>query len=140
LIVFREGKPVAVRPGLANDFQLDFFLEETLPDVLEPTFDEDGVKLLPLPEETMVQEKEVSKATQASNNKKDAVVADENSLTMVQEAITPVLEDLDESQELIDCTTAEECWERVEQTIWQNRTVIPALDGVLLPSRSYGSP
>jgi thioredoxin 1 len=143
LIVFREGKPVAVRPGLANDFQLDFFLEETLPDVLEPTFDEDGIKLLPLPEETMVREnaeKKVSKAMQASNNKEDAVVADENSLTMVQESITPGLEDLDESQELIDCTTAEECWERVEQTIWQNRTVIPALDGVLLPSRSYGSP
>jgi len=61
LIVFREGKPVAIRPGMTNEFQLDSFLEKTLPDVLEPTFDEDGVKIVPLPEETMVQKKEVVK-------------------------------------------------------------------------------
>ena len=56
LIVFREGKPIAVRPGFANEFQLDDFLEKTLPDVLERTFDENGVKMIPMyPEIAMVQ-------------------------------------------------------------------------------------
>lgn len=142
LIVFREGKPVAVRPGLANDFQLDFFLEQTLPDVLEPTFDEDGIKMLPLPEMTMVQdnaEKEV-KVAGAPSTKEEDIVAAEESVSSIQEAIAPELGDLDQGQELIDCKTAEECWERVEQVIWQNRTVVPALDGILLPSRSVVSP
>eukprot|EP00804_Cyclotella_cryptica_P020324 CCRYP_014070-RA/>CCRYP_014070-RA protein AED:0.03 eAED:0.03 QI:314/1/1/1/1/1/2/522/209 len=45
LILYREGEPIAVRPGFANEFQLDDWLEKTLPDVLERTFDENGVKL-----------------------------------------------------------------------------------------------
>lgn len=128
--------------GLANDFQLDFFLEQTLPDVLEPTFDEDGIKMLPLPEMTMVQdnaEKEV-KVAGAPSTKEEDIVAAEESVSSIQEAIAPELGDLDQGQELIDCKTAEECWERVEQVIWQNRTVVPALDGILLPSRSVVSP
>lgn len=47
LIVYREGKPIAVRPGFANEFQLDDWLERTLPDVLERTFDENGLKIEP---------------------------------------------------------------------------------------------
>jgi hypothetical protein len=47
LIVYREGIPVAVRPGFANEFQLDDWLETTLPDVLERTFDENGLKMEP---------------------------------------------------------------------------------------------
>jgi thioredoxin 1 len=49
LVVFRDGSPVAMRPGFANEFQLDDFLERTLPDVLERTFDERGVKMIGLP-------------------------------------------------------------------------------------------
>lgn len=49
LLVFRDGRPVAVRKGFANEFQLDYFLEGALPDVLERTFDEDGIKMVPLP-------------------------------------------------------------------------------------------
>lgn len=59
LIVFREGKPVAVRQGFANEFQLDYFLEQSLPDVLERTFDEDGIKMVPLPEYMMGEAEEV---------------------------------------------------------------------------------
>jgi thioredoxin 1 len=47
LIVYREGEPIAVRPGFANEFQLDDWLERTLPDVLERTFDENGLKIEP---------------------------------------------------------------------------------------------
>jgi len=47
LILYREGEPVAVRPGFANEFQLDDWLELALPDVLERTFDENGVKIEP---------------------------------------------------------------------------------------------
>ena len=43
LIVYRDGVPVAVRPGFANEYQIQDFLESTLPDVLERTFDEFGV-------------------------------------------------------------------------------------------------
>jgi hypothetical protein len=49
LIIYRDGKPVAVRPGFANEFQLDDWLETTLPDVLERTFDENGMKIEPVP-------------------------------------------------------------------------------------------
>ncbi|KAL3790831.1 hypothetical protein ACHAWO_010670 [Cyclotella atomus] len=47
LIVYRDGVPIAVRPGFANEFQLDDWLEKTLPDVLERTFDENGLKMEP---------------------------------------------------------------------------------------------
>lgn len=53
LIVFRGGVPVAARKGFANEFQLDYFLEQSLPDVLERTFDENGIKMVPLPEYMM---------------------------------------------------------------------------------------
>jgi thioredoxin 1 len=45
LVVFRDGAPAATRAGFANEFQLDDFLERTLPDVLERTFDERGFKM-----------------------------------------------------------------------------------------------
>ena len=45
LVVFRDGSPVAMRPGFANEYQLDDFLERACPDVLERTFDEHGVKM-----------------------------------------------------------------------------------------------
>lgn len=128
LIVFRGGKVEAVRPGLANEYQLDDFLERTLPDVLDRTFDAHGVKMVPLPEEAMMRKEEEDRAMAAS-----AVEAIDSptaaAAALVEQAVKQALE------EEGDCTDATECWERVEQTIWQNRTVVPALDGVLLPLR-----
>lgn len=196
LIVFREGEPVAVRPGFANEFQLDDFLEKTLPDVLERTFDEHGVKMLPLPEMMMVQKEEsdkkkitakkinekkiegkTSSASSESvptmlplpekammeNEKKDSVENRSKEVTSdagkveernvsassgsappakVQEAVKQAVfkDEAGQVEELGDCTDPVECWQRVEQTLWQNRTVVPAMDGIMLPARSYGSP
>lgn len=133
LIVFRGGKPVAVRGGMANEFQLDDFLEKTLPDVLERTFDEDGVKMVPLPEEMMVQKKEeeqeTMKDTKISHASKNA---EQDAIAALQEAFKQAIEDKAPD----DCTDEEECWERLENTVWQNRTVVPAMDGIVLPARS----
>lgn len=156
LIVFREGRPVAVRPGFANEFQLDDFLERELPDVLERTFDEHGVKMVPLPEVAMMRKEEeekekrreeeaVSKASAPAENEKERkeveVVAETSMIaeekTVAEKAKEAVLGGGGATE---DCTDAEECWERLERTVWQNRTVVPAMDGVLLPSRSYGRP
>mmetsp|Transcript_7387 Transcript_7387/g.18319 ORF Transcript_7387/g.18319 Transcript_7387/m.18319 type:complete len:347 (-) Transcript_7387:464-1504(-) len=193
LIVFREGEPVAVRPGFANEFQLDDFLEKTLPDVLERTFDEHGVKMVPLPEMMMVQKEESDKKkisekktegktpsassesiptmlplpeeTMMENDKKNSLENKSKEVTVtsdaekveeqkvsassgsappviVQEAVKHAVfqDEADQSKELDDCTDPVECWQRVEQTLWQNRTVVPAMDGIMLPTRSYGSP
>mmetsp|Transcript_5863 Transcript_5863/g.13374 ORF Transcript_5863/g.13374 Transcript_5863/m.13374 type:complete len:296 (+) Transcript_5863:252-1139(+) len=129
IIVFREGKPVAVRAGFANEFQLDDFLEKTLPDVLERTFDENGIKMIPLPKEMMMLQEEKKETVEESKAVPETAMASSRSTTTtVQHAEEKVLED--------DCTDPVECWERVEQTVWQNRRVVPAMDGILLPVRS----
>jgi len=108
VIVFREGKPVAVRAGFANAFQLDDFLEQTLPDVLERTFDEDGVKMIPLTPAMIAMEEEGERA--------------------LGQVVGKANED--------DCNDPVECYERLEQIVWENRTVVPAMDGIMLPARS----
>mmetsp|Transcript_38399 Transcript_38399/g.69211 ORF Transcript_38399/g.69211 Transcript_38399/m.69211 type:complete len:364 (+) Transcript_38399:125-1216(+) len=142
LIVFREGKPVAVRAGFANENQLDHFLEQTLPE-LERTFDENGVKMVPLTAEMMALKMEMeaaeeSRVAHATKTLEEEIVvtveADISTLTstatvMVQQVIQQVIAD-------DDCTDPVECWERIDQTIWQNRTVVPAMDGILLPARN----
>jgi thioredoxin 1 len=134
LIVFRNGKVEAVRPGLANENQLDDFLERTLPDVLDRTFDDDGVKMVPLPEEAMMrQEEEEAKMAErvaAEANKEDVLSRKAAAAAaMVEEAVKQTLK----SEE--DCIDERECWQRVEQTLWQNRTVVPAMDGIMMPGR-----
>ncbi|KAL3759685.1 hypothetical protein ACHAWU_009832 [Discostella pseudostelligera] len=133
LIVFRAGKPVAVRPGFANEFQLDDWLEKTLPDVLERTFDENGVKMIPMfPEvamaqinrEVMVEERKISRGSKEVEQEitiTDTVVA-------VQHATDGVFE-------AGDCITPQECIERLENELWKHRTVVPAINGILLPAR-----
>ncbi|KAL9179811.1 hypothetical protein ACHAXT_007781 [Thalassiosira profunda] len=143
LIVFREGKPVAVRPGLANEFQLDDFLEKTLPDVLERTFDEDGVKLLPLPEQMMLQQEEEAKKKAAMESKPvDGLNKKEDLIAEMAKAIAPAIEEaLEEEDQDIKCNDPQECLELLfEQTMWENRTVVPAMDGVLLPARTVSRP
>ena len=115
LILFREGKPVAVRPGFANEYQLDNWLETELPDVLERTFDEDGIKMIPLPELSMIQ-----------NNKKHVITKVESHATAMD----------DQEDNEVKCNDPEECWAMVETHFWSNRTVVPAMDGILLPSRT----
>mmetsp|Transcript_47096 Transcript_47096/g.98755 ORF Transcript_47096/g.98755 Transcript_47096/m.98755 type:complete len:283 (+) Transcript_47096:452-1300(+) len=120
LIMFRDGKPVAMREGMANEFQLDFWLESTLPE-LEKTFDEDGVKLVMLPEVTMKEEEIKAAAVLEGDSLEEEMVA------TVQEVVQQAIEQ--------DCTDPTECYDRLERTVWQNRTVVPAMDGILLPAR-----
>lgn len=112
---------MAVRAGFANEFQLDDFLEKTLPDVLERTFDEDGIKMIPLSKEMIVLKEE-----------KDPLV-EESKAVAVEET---VMASSTLKQNADDCKTPVECYERLEETVWQNRTVVPAMDGILLPARS----
>lgn len=140
LILFREGKPVAVRPGFANEFQLDYWLEENLDDVLEKTFDENGVKMIPLPEEMMKKIEEKVKVEAEQTEEKESKVAATTAPLASKEynKIEQVLEEGKDQEEAptSDCTDEVECWERIEQSFWQNRTVVPAMDGILLPGRS----
>jgi len=158
LIVFREGEPVAVRPGFANEFQLDDWLERTLPDVLERTFDENGIKMVPSPvgmmetagdndtttaeEENNEQLTEILTQVKASTvsvsfpsplGLKARFVTERLRVTSSQrpshKVNTEVLED--------DCMDEEECFARLEETFgWQNRTVVPASEGILMPRKS----
>lgn len=117
LILFRDGKPVAVREGMANEFQLDFWLENELPDVLEKTFDEHGVKMIPMPKKIVEEEPEslVPSKLQAA----------------VEEAVAKsILEAQLQQDKDNNCTDPEECWEK---NMWENRDVVPAMD--FLPSR-----
>ena len=133
LIVFREGRPVAVRPGFANEFQLDDFLEKTLPDVLERTFDENGVKMIPMfPEVAMVRnEQELAKEKSISLEAMEA----EQEIIIVETAIT-AQQATEDGLEDGDCISPQECMERLENTIWKHRTVVPAMNGILLPARA----
>mmetsp|Transcript_5776 Transcript_5776/g.11274 ORF Transcript_5776/g.11274 Transcript_5776/m.11274 type:complete len:324 (-) Transcript_5776:432-1403(-) len=157
LLVFKDGKCIAMRAGMANEFQLDKFLEDSLPE-LEKTFDEDGLKMvpLPLPEQSMV----VGKVKEDSRAKEEDILRQMSNLsfkteeeedettsssatavvTTVQQEIDKVIKDESVTIEEGDCIDPVECWERVEKTFWQNRTVVPAMDGIMMPSRSYGSP
>lgn len=117
LILFREGKPVAVRPGFANEYQLDNWLETELPDVLERTFDEDGIKMIPLP---------LPELSMIKNDKKHVITKVESLATAMD----------DQEDDEVKCNDPEECWAMVETHIWSNRTVVPAMDGILLPSRT----
>ena len=117
LILFRDGKPIAVREGMANEFQLDYWLENELPDVLEKTFDENGVKMIPMPKKIVEEEPEslVPSKLQAA----------------VEEAVSKsILEAQLRQDKDTDCTDPEECWER---NMWENKDVVPAMD--FLPSR-----
>ena len=118
LILFRQGKPIAVREGMANEFQLDFWLENELPDVLEKTFDENGVKMIPMPKKVVEEEEPES-------------LVPSKLQAAVEEAVSKsILEARLQHDKDIDCTDPEECWEK---NMWENRDVVPATD--YLPSR-----
>mmetsp|Transcript_15832 Transcript_15832/g.32442 ORF Transcript_15832/g.32442 Transcript_15832/m.32442 type:complete len:274 (+) Transcript_15832:381-1202(+) len=110
LVLFRDGKPIAVRPGFANEFQLDDWLETTLPDHLERTFDENGVKMIPLP-------------TAASQV--DVVQKMKTNEKLHKHHLTDG--DVKDSEDLMNII--------LETEVWHNRTVVPAMDGILLPTR-----
>lgn len=133
LIVFREGKPVAVRPGFANEFQLDDFLEKTLPDVLPRTFDEHGVKMIPMfPEIAMVQ---VEQELVVEERKISVGTKEVGQEIIIVDTVVAVQHVADDIIEAGDCITPQECFERLENTIWKHRTVVPAMNGILLPAR-----
>jgi len=118
LILFRQGKPIAVREGMANEFQLDYWLENELSDVLEKTFDENGVKMIPMPK-NLVEEEEPESLVPS---KLQAAVEEAVSKSILEAQLK---QDRDNN-----CTDPEECWEK---NMWENRDVVPALD--YLPSR-----
>ncbi len=114
LVLFRHGKPIAVRPGFANEFQLDDWLERTLPDHLERTFDENGVKMIPLPSAS----NQVIKEVEVVHNMK-------NDETLHKHHMSG--DDVEENENLMNII--------LETEVWHNRTVVPAMDGILLPTR-----
>ena len=122
LILFRGGEPVAVRPGFANDFQLDFWLEQSLPDVLEKTFDEDGLKMVAMPkvEEDLTSVLPERTMTAVTKIPKEEMLDDE----------VPSLSLSQDNQDRIGCDDEEECIQFLEKMVWENRTVVPAFQGI----------
>jgi len=121
LILFREGQPIAVRPGFANDFQLDFWLEESLPDVLEKTFDENGLKMVAMPK----MEEDLTAVLPERKMSADSKIPKEE---MLDEEESPVSSSSD--QDRIECNDEEACLEFLEKMVWENRTVVPAFQGI----------
>mmetsp|Transcript_23974 Transcript_23974/g.40827 ORF Transcript_23974/g.40827 Transcript_23974/m.40827 type:complete len:286 (-) Transcript_23974:240-1097(-) len=121
LILFREGQPIAVRPGFANDFQLDFWLEESLPDVLEKTFDENGLKMVAMPKI----EEDLTAVLPERKMLADSKIPKEE---MLDEEESPVSSSSD--QDRIECNDEEACLEFLEKMVWENRTVVPAFQGI----------
>lgn len=116
LIVFRDGKPIAIRDGFANEYQIDSFLERSLPDYLPRTFDDDGLKIIsaPVAEET-------------------APALDE-----MEGAMRTIIEDALQEEKpgslldtVVEAMSTHTHSRRAERVIWQNRTVLPAWEGIL---------
>lgn len=173
LIVYRNGLPMAVRPGFANEYQIQDFLELTLHDVLERTFDEFGVKMItPTPTTTTLtndvavvevaaiqvatlvkdeeEEEEEVTCLEAKEVGREIVIVETECITGAAVAVveieeedqqqhqqqeTPQLDDNDNDDD--DCKTPQECYNRLEQSIWKDRKVVPAMDGIglFLPTR-----
>lgn len=124
LILFRDGQPTAVRPGFANENQLDFWLENSLPDVLEKTFDEDGLKLLPHQMMTV--------ATPQMQDDLSGVLP-EAKMTTGSKSTSSSSATMEDQEEEVDikCNDETECLEFLETMVWENRTVVPAFHGIL---------
>ena len=124
LILFRDGQPTAVRPGFANENQLDFWLENSLPDVLEKTFDEDGLKLSP--HQMMV-------ATPQMQDDLSGVLPEAKMTTGSKSTTSSSSTTMEDQEEEVDikCNDETECLEFLETMVWENRTVVPAFHGIL---------
>ena len=133
LILFQGGQPTAVRPGFANEFQLDFWLEESLPDVLERTFDENGLKMVAMPkiEEDLSSVLPELKMAVSKLPKEEMLDEEESSVSSSSDTITSEQDD----QDVIECDDEQECLEFLERTVWENRTVVPAFQGITASSR-----
>lgn len=123
--------------GFANEFQLDDFLEKSLPDVLERTFDENGVKMVPMPKAEVEQEaaKEEIKAANGIDSKTPTVEEKKAATTQVQQAAKETSAP-DKDEAITECNDPVECLEQLERTVWLNRTVVPAFDGIRMPAKS----
>mmetsp|Transcript_37181 Transcript_37181/g.75876 ORF Transcript_37181/g.75876 Transcript_37181/m.75876 type:complete len:286 (+) Transcript_37181:282-1139(+) len=121
LILFREGQPIAVRPGFANDFQLDFWLEESLPDVLEKTFDENGLKMVAMPKI----EEDLTAVLPERKMLADSKIPKEEMLDEEESAVSS-----SSDEDRIECNDEEACLDFLEKTVWENRTVVPAFQGI----------
>jgi thioredoxin 1 len=180
LVIYRDGIPVAMRPGFCNEHQLDDFLERTLPDVLERTFDEYGAKMIPMTTTMGAMAEKEEEETTTTTTTATTVTATMTTCLVVEEDCTVAENDVareericeivvvetacdSESDALVsavavvaaaggtgeeeggggtlsDCINERECYERLEMTVWKDRTVVPAMDGIgnFLPSRVKG--
>lgn len=140
LVLFRNGMPMAMRMGFANENQLDKFLEDSLPDVLEKTFDENGLKMTEPFMEYFEDSATDDNATNEEKEKKAPVTATApgheavvNIDDLQMDEVVTVIEErlLDESVDGVEtaCVTEETCMDMVEQS-WEERTVTPAMDGI----------
>ena len=133
LILFRDGQPTAVRPGFANENQLDFWLENSLPDVLEKTFDEDGLKLLPhqmMTVATPQMQDDLSGVLPEAKMTTGSKSTSSSSATM-EDLEQKVTTQDQEEEDGIKCNDETECLEFLETMVWENRTVVPAFHGIL---------
>lgn len=133
LILFRDGQPTAVRPGFANENQLDFWLENSLPDVLEKTFDEDGLKLLPhqmMTVATPQMQDDLSGVLPEAKMTTGSKSTSSSSATMEDQEQKVTTQDQEE-EDGIKCNDETECLEFLETMVWENRTVVPAFHGIL---------
>ena len=132
LILFRDGQPTAVRPGFANENQLDFWLENSLPDVLEKTFDEDGLKLLPHQMVATPQmQDDLSGVLPEAKMTTGSKSTSSSSATMEDLEQKVTTQDQEEEEVDIKCNDETECLEFLETMVWENRTVVPAFHGIL---------
>lgn len=110
-----------MRPGFANEYQLDFWLEESLPDVLERTFDENGIKMVVMPKIA----EDLTDVLPERNMSADSKIPKEE---MLDEEESPVSSSNDEDR--VECNDEEACFEFLEKMVWENRTVVPAFQGI----------
>ena len=129
LILFRDGQPTEVRPGFANEYQLDFWLEENLPDVLERTFDENGIKMVAMPKI----EEDLTAVLPERQMLADSKIPKEE---MLDEEESPA--SFSSVADRVECDDEEECLEFLEKMVWENRTVVPAFQGISSRSLKVG--
>ena len=132
LIVFRDGKPIAVRDGFANEYQIDSFLERSLPDYLPRTFDDNGLKIsAPVVEEKIPPA--LDKMAGATRTIAEGSIQEEKPGSL----LNTVVEAMGTRTRSMRAVTTSTRSMRAEHVLWQNRTVTSAMEGILFPQASW---
>ena len=132
LIVFRDGKPIAVRDGFANEYQIDSFLERSLPDYLPRTFDDNGLKIsAPVVEEKIPPT--LDKMAGATRTIAEGSIQEQKPGSL----LNTVVEAMGTRTRSMRAVTTSTRSMRAEHVLWQNRTVTSAMEGILFPQASW---